>query len=519
MTISELIPTQPQRTVSEIIGRVVYVDSLWASRTRVKDVDQTIGDYAFWDKLRRGKLDGYKFAALFCVPITQITAGYVWGDGPTLALVEKPADPENEADPLTYTNTLLSRFMERTSGQLVRMVEDSYALGDQFVIINADGTLSIASPETVEITYDPLDAQTPVAYTITTKTDDLETTDEYRLDGRTVTLKAHKDLSALGMRANDTRVAEFQNLIGRLPVVHFSCDRSANEQRGRPVYEPLLHLLSRYNDLIEKGIDGAEIMGNPIPAFVGLEDVNETIKANSNTTSYTNAEGDPQDRAEFRFDTMSVAWIKGGDFKFVSPPGGWSGDLRDMLKSMFYLLLDATRIPEFLWGGAIASSRASTETQLPPFVQYVGLRRQQIEGEGADELLGASANGGLLELADIWLRTRALIDPRVVVAPVAVHKWPEVAADDETLRFEQIKWAHGVGLVTAKTALEQLDMVDDAQRELEAAQEEAQEAQEQQLEFSTKLAEAEQAAAGEAAQERPAPAERRNGREPVGVAA
>lgn len=519
MTITEVTPLDPQQTVSEIVGRVVYVQTHmpWMTRqTYVKTVDETVGDYAFWDKLRRGKQDGYQFGGLLVNPITQIIASYTWGDGPTLALADG-GNPDNENDPRTYTDSLLKRWLERNAGLFLQTLIDKYALGDAYIVVNGDGSLSVASPETVETEYSPLDARQPIAHTITTKTDTVTITDKYALTGRTVTLEWHKAVEELGVTTGQKQEFTFPNLIGRLPVVHWACDRGTNEQRGRPLAEPLLPLLSRYDDLIVAAMDGAEVMGHPIPAFVGLENIQDTIDANATaeTDSYTDAQGNTQERTEIRFDTNATVWVgKGGDFKFVAPPGGWSNDLRDILKSLFYLILDNTRIPEFLWGGAIASSKASAETQLPPFVQYIGMRRQQVEGQGADDLLGMTAQGGLLELADVWLRTRALVDRRVVVAPVAA-KWPEVAAEDETLQFQKVQWLHGMGLLTGATALETMDIVDDPARELEKADEEAKEAQEEQAAFAARLADEEQRAAGG---EQETDAARRNGRQPEGVA-
>lgn len=494
MTITELAPKRPQNTVAEIVGRAVYVTVPWQARRSItKTVDETTTDYEFWDKLRRGKLDGYRFGGLFCNPITQIVASYVWGDGPTLALVDG-GDPDDENDPRTYTSSLLNRWIERNAGLFLQVLVDLYALGDAYLIVNADGTLSAASPNTVEVDYSPLDALLPVAYTIVTKTDSVTITDRYETDRRTITLKWHKEAPELGVAAGQEQTFTYPNLIGRLPVVHFACDRGVNEQRGRPIYEPLLQLFSRYDDLIVAAIDGAEIMGHPLPAFVGLENINETVRANqtAETGSYIDREGNTQERVEIRFDRDATVWVgKGGDFKFVAPPNGWSGDLRDILKSLFYLVLDNARIPEFLWGGAIASSRASAETQLPPFVQYVAMRRQQFEGRGADDVLGLQPAGGLLELADVWLRTRALLDRRVVVAPVSV-RWPEVAAEDEALQLEKVKYAHGAGMLSSVTALETLDLVDDPARELQKAEDEAADAQEAFTVFSARLADEEQ---------------------------
>lgn len=489
MNVLELF-RRPQQRVSEIVGRVTYnVYTLWRTSVSGKTIDETRTDYAFWDKLRRGKLDGYRLGGLFCTPATQIVAGHVWGAGPTLALTDGGVD---ENDARTYTDTLLARWLSNELGRLVRVLEDLYALGDQFLIVNPDGSLAVANPETVSITRDPLNWTRPVAYTIVTRTDDATVTDEYRLDGRTVTIEWHKAQPTLGVVAGQKQTLKFANLIGRLPVVHWACDRGANEVAGRPIYEAMLRLFSRYDDLLEKALDGAELMGNPIPTFEGLENIQETIDVNATNEDeiYTDLEGNSETRKVIRFDRQAAIFAgKGGRFDFKSPTVGFTEDIRAMLKSLFLLLLDHARIPEYLWGGAISSSKASAETQAPPFAQYIEMRRMQLEGSGADDLLGTDAQGGLLELADVWLRTRALVDQRVVVAPVRAE-WPPVMSEDERLVLDKVQYARGVGLLTGETALEKLDLVDDPASELAKAEAEVAEAEAASREFEALLTEA-----------------------------
>ncbi len=506
---------RPKQVVAEIIGRVAVAVPIWRVYTAKATVDATQTDYEWWDKLRRGKQSGYEFGGLFCQPILQIVSAHVWGDGPQLALADGAgADADPETDNRAYTDALLGRWVAAQTGDMLARLQDLYALGDQTLIVNqVDGTISVASPEAVEVERDPLDWETVRKVTIRTRTDTVEIADEYRLDGRTVTVTWLKAVD--GHQVGQKQPFQFQNLIGRLPVVLLANDRGANETNGRPIYEPLRHLFSRYDDLIVKALDGAELMGNPLPTFEGMEDINETIDVNATAEdeTYTDREGNTASRKTLAFDRLAAVFVgKGGRFDFKSPQRGFTEDIRNLLKSLFLLMLDYTRIPEYLWGGAIASSKASAETQMPPFAQYVTFKRGQLEGIGADDMLGAEARGGLLELADIWLRTRALVDPRVVVAPVACT-WPEIMGEDEALQLEKIKYADGTGKLTAKTALELLDLVDDEATEIEKAREEGEEAMRKQAEFSDRLADAEREAAER--DDQPDRVGSRNGRQPV----
>jgi homoserine trans-succinylase len=64
-------------------------------------------------------------------------------------------------------------------------------------------------------------------------------------------------------------------------------DRSGNETNGHSIHEDLLKLYDSYDNVIHKQIDGAVLLGNPILAFTGLEDLTAVIDANKPQTSET----------------------------------------------------------------------------------------------------------------------------------------------------------------------------------------------------------------------------------------
>ena len=478
--------------VKEIIGRNLVTSPLWAYRSK-NSVDGTITDYEFWDKLRRGKAEGFKFGGLFCQPLTQIIASFVMGSGIQAKLVSDMDDTNREGDTdasesnVEYTNNLLGRFMSRSHALFVRMTEDLYALGDQYIAVNPDGSLSVPSPELVDVEADEQDYRRETKVTVTAKLPKWIIKDEYTETGRTVT--ATPQGSTANVR-RDEQVIQYENLIGRLPIVHWANDRGTNELFGRPIYEALYRLFSRYDDLIEKAIDGAELMGNPIPTFEGMENIDETIDANAtiDDEEYTDAEGNEETRKLIKWDTLSTLFIgKGGNFKFASPGAGWTEDIRNVLKSLFLLMLDFTRVPEGVWGGAISSSRASLDAQLPPFHTYIEGRRVALEGEGSDDQLGVEAQGGLYELIDIWLRTKKLTDPRVVVGPVVI-KWPELDTQSMDVLLKWVEYLHGVGVLDNETTLSLSGLVEEPAAIIEKAKKERED--EEAHSFENKLKEA-----------------------------
>lgn len=445
-----------QGRVSELIGRYVVADaqmSLYRSRSYIKTVDETIPDYEFWDRLRRGKAFGYTLGGLFARRIESIFAGWTLGRGVTVELAEK-SESDNPDDPRNYTNGLLADFISKNLTLLLTTEMDKLGLGDQYIVVNADGSLSVASPDTVTIKRDPFDYRTVVSITITTKLDGVTIVDEYRADGRTVTIKRGEDVAS---------VQEFQNLIGRIPVIHLANGMTGNEVYGHSIHEELKALYDQYDDLIYKQLDGAKLLGNPLLAFVGMEDISAVRNANqpASNDTYIDKDGNQAERPQLNIDTNAVLIVgKGGDAKFVAPPTGFTADTQQSLKTLFLLLLDHTGIPEFIWGNELSGSHATAEVQLTQWVRDIEARRKQ------DECW-------LLELCEIWLATTAIIDPQVVVDDLKAE-WPELVDEDEKTRLLYVQYAHDAGLLTAKTALSILDLVDDPTEETKEAEAERQ---------------------------------------------
>jgi hypothetical protein len=461
--------------VSELIGRTAYPEiqyALFRSRARPVSVDYTVPDYEFYDRLRRGKAAGYRLGGLFAKRLERVVASWVLGDGLTVELYESSAEsiPAERRD---HTNAVLQEFVQslldagadtddeesdpdrddRSQSLLQSSYCDAMGLGDLYLIVNADGSISVPSPETVTIARDPMDYRRWLSVTVTTKTDKATITDEYRADGRTVTVTEG---------ANVVSVDEYQNLIGRIPIVHIAHGRSTNETNGHPVHEELLELYDRYDDILYKQLDGAALLGNPIPAFVGLKDLNAIKNANQPAANdtYTDKDGYTATREQFMFDRNAVLLLgEGGDAKFVSPPVGFTEDTKTALKSLFLLLLDHTGIPESVWGAELGSARATADTQQSQFVKEVQSWRMD-------------AGGWIVRLCKIWLQMRALTDPDVWVGRLALE-WPPLVQEDKELRLKFVELGRRESLLTDETTLGLLELVDDAKAEVEAAQSEA----------------------------------------------
>jgi len=444
-----------RRWIGEMIGRVaVRASSLYGAVTTT--IDATKADYRFWDELARGKRATYKLAGLFVQPIIHHIVAWALGKGVT-ARCDHPA-----------TEKALNEFLGAELKTLIDWVSEGMRLGDSYLVVNPDGSLTQVPPNQVEIIPDDLEPRRVLGYRIVSKLDRADITDEFRLEGRTIRVKVSGDKpldTVTGLDqggtidADGARVHRFLNVIGRLPVVHYANNRGSNELHGRPEVEALLELLGEYDDTLTKTLQGVKLMGNPIPAMDDVEDIDAALNAiATGTKTITTEEGEQLTVPVVDFDSLDMI-ITNGKFGFKSP-APFTDDAWRMLKNLFYLMLQHSHVPEWVWGGAIASSKASVDAQMPAWELFISLRRMQL-----DPLI--------VELLKIWVAYRALVEPGLDADADIVLQWPGLTDENEELKLKKIEFARKEGLMTRKTALGNLDLVKDPAAEIEAADEEA----------------------------------------------
>lgn len=430
-------------SVSEVIGRWNFLQPLWNARILVNE-DKTWQDLRWFDQFRYGLVPGYELASLYAKPIVQTLTAYIVGDGISASLsahavspdinpiskskksLNKKGDPTNNID---YTNMVIRRMMEGHQSFFQQLINDTMSLGDQYIVVNPDCTFSVPSPETVTVQYATSDYRKPVKYVIRTKLAQALVEDVYTETERTLKI-TYYDTSRESIKQ------VYENLTGRIPIVHFSFERAVNETYGHSIFEPLVPFFRHYDDLFFKVIQGVEMVSTPIPVIENLEDVDATVARMSDQEFYTDPiTGTQQTRNVVRMDRNGIIFLgKGGKSTMLAPQVGFTQDALGVLKALQTLMEHHTRLPEFLLGAAVASSKASVETQMPPFVQWIEYLRLKFEGRGANPQLSEQASGGLFELIYVWLLQYRILNPSIVVAPVQIE-WPTIGLENEQFRF------------------------------------------------------------------------------------
>lgn len=451
-----------QRVVSEMIGTTRRLATralnLWSAQAR----DLGRADYAFWDKARRCKARGLELSGLFLKPLGSKVAAWTLGRPPKWRLDNRRAQDA------------LNTWWSEHHADVLRAYEEAIDLADCFIVVNADLSVTVVPPNVVDPIVDEADFSQIIGWRIAEKHPhptqpgrDMIIIDEYRLEGRTRTIT---------INGATVRTERYRNLLGRLPVVKLSNDVGSNEVFGHAEGEALIPALHRYGEIFDAALDGNKRQGRPTPVIEKMgtaQDIDRFWERYGRTETQTLDDGTTEETQVIDFDADQLLTLGGAAEFSWKGPGSFTQDTERLLALIFYLLLQHTEIPEWAWGTAIASSKASAETQVEPFVKWIEKKRGQC--------------GWLTELAQVVLGYLALTERGIQSDARPSVQWEPLMGQDRRLTLDTLTWARNEGLIDEETALalSPLD-IDDVAGVLDRAHKEQEErdARARQFDFS-----------------------------------
>lgn len=424
---------------NDIFARVRSVVKRWRSSYTMPTNDWSRPNYQFWEYAYRGRVKGLGLSGLLIKPVVSKIASWSLGRAP-LWKVEGKA-----------TQKALTDWWTTHHSEILSAWEGALKQGDAFLVINSDLTITLLAPDCVDPIVDEADFSKVVGWRVTQVLTHPETLqrmtimDEYHSDRRLHRVEVN------GMLREQT---VYPNLIDRLPIVHIANVPSAGETFGHPETEGLIELLYKYGEVLDAAIEGNVLQGRPTPVltFETAQDLEKFDEENASFETRTLANGDSERVKTYEVDLSQLLVASGAMFKYEAP-GSFSADTVAILQILFYLSLEHQELPEFILGNAIASSKASTETQMPVFIEFVKARRGKM-------------TGWLTEIATIALAYMALMMTRVRVQEPTLQ-WEPLDQEDGSLTLDTVKWAFGAGLLTELTALQLMPVeVEDPEGEL-----------------------------------------------------
>lgn len=403
--------------------------AVWARRVRSALMQPTQDwgrpDYDWYRRAYYCRVRGLELSGLFLKPLVGKIAAWTLAMGVHWKV-------EQEA-----TQQALNDWFGKHDADLLRALRASLKQGDAFMVINADLSVTLLPPDTV----DPIVAEDDYGRIIGWRVMQVLAHPETLARRMTVTDEYYADYRLTRVAIDGSQATEriFPNLIGRLPIVHIANSRDEGDTFGHPEAEALVELLLRYNTTLEAAVEGNERQGRPTPVleFENVADLDHFWDNNSITSTRTLPDGSSETSVDLQVDLASVLTVSGAKFHYASP-GSFTQDTERLLGLLFYLLIEHAEIPEFVMGNAIASSMASAETQMPVFEKF-------IEGRRGD------AAAWLTEIAQIVNAYQVLLLPGVSLIEPTLQ-WQKLTQDGQ-LTLAAVQWAFSEGLIDEQTAL------------------------------------------------------------------
>jgi hypothetical protein len=421
-----------RRAISELIGRTQRIISLWSNQiwSMRPSFDWSRVDYVFYDKLWRGKAAGLEKSGLLVAPIVSKLVAWVFGQLPKFVV---EGDEAMQKD--------LNDWMQTVHATITRGMLESGKLGDSFLVLNGDGSLSLMPPDVVFPIVDEENYSNRIGWRVVAvyqhpeKFSTMKIIDEYTAEKRVRIIQ--KDGATISSE-------EYPNPLGRVAVVHIPNMPGVNDLFGHPEAEPLLPLLHDYGQILDAGLDGNYKQGRPLlnVNFADLQSLEKFWSTYGKTKSQTLTDGTVEKTTYLDVTLEGVVTTANATVDWKAP-GSSSADTIALLEILYYLVLENKELPEFLMGTAIASSKASAETQMPPFVMYIALRQLLNEG-------------WLIELALLGLAYLRAVKMRRMAAastPKVRVIWPRLTGEDNRLTLDTLKWAVSVGLLDDENAI------------------------------------------------------------------
>lgn len=423
-----LIQRFPNR-IRELIGQRFTTIRLHTSNTYLQVMDNTKPDYSFWDRARRGLVKGMELSGMFLKPVGSKISAWVMGQAPDWTLDDQ------------YTQDELQTWWQEHNSDILRGYEEALNLGDCYLVINSDLSVTVVPPHVVRQIMDPNDPTQAIGWKIEEKYYDPNTISDFTTVIDEYTAEGHWHTLVKNGVEQPTTV--YRNLVGKIPVIHIANIFGADESNGRPEGHALVPVLQRFGDILEAAIKGNIRQGRPTPVIERMgtaEQVRKFWEKFGRVEVHELPDGTTESVTVIDFDPDQLLTL-GGEAQFkYAVPGDFAKDAVAILAILFYLILEHTEIPEFVWGPAIGSSKASAESQLEPFLKWLEKKRGHTQT-------------WMQQIAQIVLAYMALKDTKIKTDQKPFYQWRPITDKNGQITLLSVEWAYGEGLIDEATAL------------------------------------------------------------------
>ncbi|MEX0975049.1 MAG: phage portal protein [Bacillota bacterium] len=372
------------RRLTRAVGEISMLRNAWPSGWGFQymspyRLDSSRVDYALTRELYRNINDRYKLGAAFARPIVDTAAGFMG------APHFDHLDPE--------AAQALEKDVDRWTGKILRINRNAVRDGDQFArIVRAPSRfdprkkeefrLQLIPPEWCTPVPDPVTGgwqQLVIRYPAKASDDQGRVIAEYTIM-ETLTPTTRK-VETDGRAPADVRTrlqVDEANPWGFIPVVHFKNEDEETQLFGFSDLEPVEPFMKAYHDTMLFAVQGSKYFSRPKVKF-SLKDVKAFLANNFSPEEVASG--------KLKFADKEIFMMQDGDdANFISADSGLVG-ITTLLQFLFYCIVDVSQTPEFAFGTAVSSSKASVSEQMVPLSRKIRRKRGLFE-EPYGELAG-----------------------------------------------------------------------------------------------------------------------------------
>lgn len=379
-------------------------------------LDSSRVDYRLARALYNNTDDRYKLGAGFARPVVNTTAGFMGVPHFT------HANPEADND--------LESVMSKWAGKLLRINRNVLRDGDVFARIDRVPTkfdprqqvfdLRLIPPEWITPIPDPLTGsyqELIIRYPVTVMDKDGRVVNDYTV---TETLTQTARTIEYDSRAPAELIAKNKtepNPWGFIPVVHFKNEAEETQLYGSSDLEAIEPFMKVYHDTMLFAAQGSKLFSRPKAKFK-LKDVGKFLQDNFSEEEIN--------AGKLKFADKEIFLMQDGDDAgFITADSGLNG-ITTLLEFIFYCIVDVSETPEFAFGTAVASSKASVSEQMVPLARKIRRKRGMFEEYYS-------------ELASMYLAMWSKIENKRLDTFDVDIGWEEISPKDDSAVANTIK--------------------------------------------------------------------------------
>lgn len=340
-------------------------------------LDSSRVDYKRARELYYNTNDDYKLGAGFAKPSINIKAAFM--GIPDFNIEDKEA------------KEVLEHFVKQNRSKMQNTHRNALREADCFVWITRekerDRSLypetetvlkyNIVPPESIkQIIRDPV-TQEPMEYVIESLAEWESERGDRRKAKVTQRIRAgSRKVEVEGDVPPGIEIGEFATPWDFIPIVHFKNEADEDAEFGKSDLEVIEPFLKAYHDVFMHAIKGSKMHSTP-RLKLKLKDVKGFL---SNNFGVTDPAKFAKQGGTIDLDGHELLLLADEEEAEFVEARSSTGDAKGLLQMLFYCIVDASEIPEFIFGVHTPSSQASVKEQMPIMVKAIGRKRDQMAG-------------------------------------------------------------------------------------------------------------------------------------------